>query len=102
MENNESLHKSKVLERIEKKLDEIGLNMEKMKFIDYVSYLENPRRLIWANFISGVAKGFGTVVGLTVVTACVLYFLRFLLTLNLPLISSYIAEFIRLIQKELG
>ena len=102
MENKEELHKKRVLERIEKKLDDIGLSMEKMKLTEYVSYLENPRKLIWSNFVSGVAKGFGTVVGLTVVTACVLYFLKFLLTLNLPLISSYIAEFIRLIQKELG
>jgi len=102
MDNKESIHKKKALERIEKKLDDIGLRMEKMKLIEYVSYLENPRKLIWANFVGGVAKGFGTVVGLTVVTAGVLYFLKFLLTLNLPLISSYIAEFIRLIQKELG
>ena len=102
MESEDLSYKKRVLERIEKKLDDIGLNMEKMKLIEYVSYLENPRKLIWANFVSGVAKGFGTVVGLTVVTACVLYFLKFLLTLNLPLISSYIAEFIRLIQKELG
>ena len=102
MESEDLSYKRRVLERIEKKLDDIGLNMEKMKFMEYVSYLENPRRLIWSNFVSGVARGFGTVVGVTVVTACVLYFLKFLLTLNLPLISSYIAEFIRLIQKELG
>ena len=102
MGNKDWSYKERILKRIEKKLDDIGLNMEKMKFIEYVSYLENPRKLIWSNFISGVAKGFGTVVGLTVVTACVLYFLKFLLQHNLPLISSYIAEFIRLIQKELG
>ena len=92
----------KILARLENKLDEIGLNMERMKLAEYVSYLENPRKLIWSNFISGVARGFGTLVGLTVVAALALYFLKFLLTLNLPLISSYIAELIVLIQKELG
>ena len=99
MDKDEKLQE--VLKKIEEKLDEIGLNMEKMKLVEYVSYLENPRKLIWSNFISGVARGLGTVIGVTVVAACVLYFLRFLLTLNLPLISSYIAEFIKLIQKEL-
>ena len=102
MEEEEKLHKNKVLERIEKKLDEIGLNMEKMKLVEYVAYLEHPRKLIWSNFVSGVARGVGTVIGVTVVMACILYFLRFLLTLNLPLVSSYIADFIRLIQNELN
>ena len=93
---------SKILLRLEKKLDNLGLRMEKMKLAEYVSYLEHPRKLIWVNFIGGVAKGFGTIVGLTVVAALAVYFLRFLLTLNLPLIGSYIAELIIMIQKELG
>lgn len=92
----------KILSRLEKKLDDIGLSMERMKLTEYVSYLEHPRRLIWANFVGGVARGFGTLVGLTVVAALAVYILKFLLTLNLPLISSYIAELIVLIQKELG
>lgn len=92
----------RIIDRLEKKLDDIGLRMERMKLAEYVSYLENPRKLIWSNFLSGVAKGFGTLVGLTVVAAIAVYVLKFLLTLNLPLISSYIAELIVLIQKELG
>ena len=59
----------KILGRLEKKLDEIGLRMERMKLVEYVSYLEHPRKLIWSNFVGGVARGFGTVVGLTVVAA---------------------------------
>lgn len=92
----------KILNRLEKKLDDVGLSMERMKLAEYVSYLERPRKLIWSNFVIGVARGFGTVVGLTVVAALAVYVLKFLLTLNLPLISSYIAELIVLIQKELG
>ena len=92
----------KILGRLENKLDEIGLRMERMKLAEYVSYLEHPRKLIWSNFVGGVARGFGTLVGLTVVAALAIYILKFLLTLNLPLISSYIAELIVLIQKELG
>ena len=91
----------KIIERLEKKLDDIGENMEKMKIAEYVSYLEHPRKLIWSNFLSGVARGFGTIIGLTVVAAGLVYFLQFLLRLNLPLISVYIADFIKLIQKEL-
>ena len=91
----------KMLERLEKKLDDIGLGMEKMKIAEYVSCLEHPRRFIWTNFLGGVAKGLGTIIGLTVVAAGLVYFLQFLLRLNLPLISVYIADFIKLIQKEL-
>ena len=105
MENNDKERLEvleSIIDRLEKKLDDIGLQMERMKLAEYVSYLEHPKRLIWSNFVSGVAKGFGTLVGLTVVAALAVYILKFLLTLNLPLISSYIAELIVLIQKELG
>ena len=100
-ENGKEALIAKMIERLEKKLDDMALIMEKMKIAEYVSCLEHPRKFIWTNFLGGVAKGFGTIIGLTVVAAVLVYFLQFLLELNLPLISAYIADFIRLIQKEL-
>lgn len=89
------------LTRIEEKIDKLSVKIEMAKISNYITYLESPKKILWSNFLAGVARGFGTIVGLTIVTAGVVYFLQFLLRLNLPLISVYIADFIKLIQKQL-
>lgn len=87
--------------RIEEKIDNLCKKIEMGKISEYITYLESPRKILWSNFLAGVARGFGTIIGLTIVAAGVVYFLRLLLKLNLPLISVYIADFIKLIQKQL-
>ena len=86
---------------IEKKVDEISLNMEKFKLIDYVNYLKNPRKLLYANFISGVARGFGIAVGFSLLGALGLYLLQKIVMLNLPLIGEFITDIVDIVQKNL-
>lgn len=38
--------------------------MEKMRIAEYVQYLEHPWRLLWSNFLIGVARGLGSTIGL--------------------------------------
>ncbi|MCR4420012.1 MAG: DUF5665 domain-containing protein [Clostridia bacterium] len=63
--------------------------------------LHRPRRLIYVNFVAGLARGLGMAVGFTVLGALVLYILRLLVVLNLPGISSFIATIVRLVRQEL-
>ncbi len=82
------------------KLEELSLHMEKMKLAEYVQLLENLPRLLWINFLTGVARGLGMAVGFTLLGALLLYFLGRLV--NLPLIGSFIAEIVRIVQYQLG
>ena len=82
------------------KLEELSLHMEKMKLAEYVQLLENLPRLLWINFITGVARGLGMAVGFTLLGALLLYFLGRLG--NLPLIGRFIAEIVRIVQYQLG
>ncbi|MCL6560235.1 MAG: DUF5665 domain-containing protein [Firmicutes bacterium] len=72
--------------------------MEKMKLAEYVRLLENPWRLMYINFIAGLARGVGIAVGFTILGAIVLYFLKILVMLNLPWIGGFIAEIVRMVQ----
>lgn len=89
------LNSAKKLEELLKKL---SLDLEKMKLAEYVELLHNPKKLLWINFISGVARGLGTAVGFTILFAIVLYFLQKLVLLKLPLISDFIADIVRMVQ----
>ena len=82
------------------KLEELSLHMEKMKLAEDVQILENLPRLLWINFLTGVARGLGMAVGFTLLGALLLYFLGRLV--NLPLIGSFIAEIVRIVQYQLG
>ena len=93
---------NQLLKTLQDKIDELALGMEKMKLAEYVYLLENPRRLMYINFIAGLARGVGIAVGFTILGAVVLYFLRILVILNLPLIGDFIAEIVRMVQLNIG
>mgnify|MGYP001351550471 CR=1 FL=1 len=93
--------KNGYLNIINKKIDKIALNMERFKLVDYVYYLENPRKMFYANFIGGLARGFGAAIGFTVLGAIFIYFLRVVVRMNLPVIGEFISEIVSIVQDHL-
>lgn len=61
----------------------------------------NPVRLLYLNFLAGLARGFGIALGLTLLTAFFLAVMTKIASLNLPLISRFIAEIISLVEEQL-
>jgi hypothetical protein len=90
-----------LIESLKDKIDELSLNLERMKLAEYVELLNNPKRLLMINFISGLARGLGTAVGFTLLGAIVLYILQRLVVLNLPVVSDFIATLVQLVQLQL-
>ena len=93
--------KNNLLVSLEKKLDKLSLDMEKMKLAEYVDLLEHTKKLLYINFISGVARGLGIAVGFAVLGALMIYLLRWLQVLNIPVIGGFIAEIIKIVQLRL-
>jgi hypothetical protein len=91
-----------LLRTLSNKIMELSLNMEKMKLAEYVKLLDNPRRLLYVNFLAGLGRGVGIAVGFTILGAVVLYFFQMLVRLNLPLVGGFIAEIVRMVQLKLG
>ncbi|NLB17612.1 MAG: hypothetical protein GX825_02480 [Syntrophomonadaceae bacterium] len=90
-----------ILQRLDEKIDELSVNMEKMGLAEYIEMLDSPRRLLYINFLMGLARGFGMAIGFTVLAAVVIWILQWLVVLNLPLIGDFIAEIVKLVQMEL-
>lgn len=89
----------KDISRLGQAVDRLSIYMEKMKLAEYVALLENPRRLLWINFISGVARGLGIAVGFSILFAFIVIFLKQLVTLNLPFIGDFIAQIVNMVQE---
>lgn len=85
----------------EERFEQIALALEKAKLGEYVDMMSKPRRLLFTNFIAGLARGFGMAVGFTLLGALALYFLRIVVMLNLPFIGGFIAEIVKIVQDHL-
>jgi len=90
------------LEMLRRQINELALNMEKMKLAEYVNLLENPKRLLYINFIAGVARGLGIAVGFAILGAVIIYVLQRVVALNLPIIGKFIAEIVTIVQTNLA
>lgn len=84
-----------------RRIAELSLAMDKMNIAEYVEFLRNPRRIIYANFLGGLARGFGIGIGATVLAAVFLLLLTRLVQFNLPVIGRYIAEIVRIVSNNL-
>ncbi len=87
--------------KLEKKVDEISLQLEKTKIAEYVDIMNDRKRLLYINFIAGLARGFGMAIGFTVLGALVIYILKQMISWNLPLIGDFIAEIVKIVQDNL-
>ncbi|MTI79768.1 MAG: hypothetical protein FH758_02625 [Firmicutes bacterium] len=90
----------KTLKALEDRINKLARNMEKMKLAEYVRLLDSPWRLLYVNFISGVARGIGIGVGFAVLGAFVVYVLKSMVTI--PVIGSVIADIVKIVQIRLG
>ncbi|WP_129596373.1 DUF5665 domain-containing protein [Anaerophilus nitritogenes] len=86
----------KRLTQFEKKIEKLAQDLEKTKICEYVNIMNNPKRLLYINFMAGLARGLGTAIGLTILAAVFFYMLKS--TVDLPLIGKYIAQLINIIE----
>lgn len=79
----------------------LALALERARIGDYVGLMQNPARLLYLSFISGLARGLGLAVGFTILGALVVYLLRGLLETSLPGLGRLIAQLIQAVQQNL-
>lgn len=91
-----------LMETLIRQTAQLTQTLEKASIAEYVKFLESPRRLIFANFLAGLARGFGIAVGLTLVGALFLYILGKIAALNLPIIGQFVADIARIVRYELN
>ncbi len=91
----------KVQRAVEDNIRVVAMSLERAKLADYVQLMNSPWRLIWLNFVAGLARGVGLAIGGSLLVGLLLYVLSQIAVLNLPLISDVIAEIVQLVQMQL-
>lgn len=93
-----SIFKSKT----SKAIDNLAYKLESLKINEYVALMEDTKKILWKNFLSGVSKGIGIAIGFSVLGAIVIMILQHAVRLNIPVIGNWIAEIVQIVETQNG
>lgn len=99
--HGENKKESADINRIDELTEKLAFILEKHKVAEYVILMNNTKTLAWKNFVSGMAKGLGMALGLTILAALILYILQLFVKFNVPVIGHFIAQIVQIVQTEL-
>ncbi len=91
------IKQEKEFKQAQRDLDRIISIYDQIGFSEFVSYLKSPRRIIFWNFVAGVFKGLGVVVGMTIVVGLLVWLLTQMV--DFPLIGEYFQKILELLEK---
>lgn len=74
----------------EKDAEALRKAFKEMQVREFVTYLRSPWRIMWHNFVAGIFRGLGTIIGVTVVFAFLIWLLAGLV--NFPLIGQHFSD----------
>ncbi|MFW6278727.1 MAG: DUF5665 domain-containing protein [Bacillota bacterium] len=97
-------HEDEILKKenkILKKLDELGERIQGMTIAEYIEMIRSPKRMMFVNFLAGMARGLGFVIGATLLGSIFLFLLYQLANLNLPVIGEFVARIVTIVQEQL-
>ena len=84
--------------RIEKKIDRINNLLIKSNIIEISYLLGNKKEILKRNLIAGISRGVGIGIGISLITALIVFLLRRLIMLNIPIIGEYIADIVSIVE----
>ncbi|UHA75808.1 DUF5665 domain-containing protein [Paenibacillus sp. 481] len=90
-----------LVEQIHEYTVQMAQQLEKSRIAEYTELLFKPSKLLWVNLLAGTARGVGIAIGFTIFTALIVYLLQVLGALNLPIIGDFIADIVRIVQRQL-
>lgn len=79
------------VEKLVARLDNSGL-------ADYVRLSRKPWKILWLNFLSGMARGLGFTVGTAIVLAIAYKIVSRLISMNIPYLTEMLTDLVTLIQ----
>ena len=72
--------------------------LEKKNIEELVYILGTKKEIAKRNFIAGIFRGIGVGIGVTIVSAIIIYFLQKLVRLNLPGIGRFITDIVEIVE----
>lgn len=79
-------------------LDRLAKRLENSGIAEYVRLSQNLPRILWLNFLSGIARGLGFTVGTAIVLAVVYRAITRLIEMNIPYLQDLLMQFMEIVR----
>ena len=90
--------RNKIEKLLLENIDKLNRSLQKNNFLDLVELLGDRKKLFIRNFSSGIFKGIGIGIGVTLITAILIILLQKIVTLNIPVIGEFIGDIVDIVQ----
>lgn len=85
------------LRAITREIDRIAKIVERLNLGDYIGLLQRPGRLLWLNFLAGLSRGLGTILGATMLVSLIVWIMNQIIATHVPGVSTFLQDFLRLL-----
>ena len=89
--------RNKIEKLLLENIDKLNKSLQRNNFLDLVELLGDRKKLFIRNFSSGIFKGIGIGIGVTLITAILLILLQKIVALNIPVIGEFIADIVDIV-----
>ena len=72
--------------------------LEKKNIEELVYILGTKKEIAKRNFVAGIFRGIGIGIGVTIISAIIIYFLQRLVRLNLPGIGKFVYDIVEIVE----
>ena len=83
---------------LQQRIDKLNGILKKREIHDLIYILGSKKEIFRRNILAGLARGIGSGIGFTVITAVIIYFLQKIVRLNIPIIGEYINDIVEIVQ----
>lgn len=84
---------------LERAINKLIYILEKGNIEEFAFLLGNKKEILKRNLIAGIFKGIGIGIGVTLISAILIYLMQKIVTLNIPIIGEYIADIVKIVEK---
>lgn len=84
--------------KINKKIDNINEKLDKSRILEISYIMRSKKEIIKRNLLAGLSRGVGIGIGITLISALIVYLLQKIIKLNIPVVGEYIADIVAIVQ----
>lgn len=90
---------NKKQKRLEYLVDKLIRILQDGNLHELAYVLGNKKEIIKRNMLAGIVRGVGIGIGVTLITAILVFVLQKIVTLNIPVIGEYIADIVEIVER---
>lgn len=84
---------------LNKSIEKLNHTLQEGNIYELSYLLGNKKEMLKRNLIAGMFRGVGIGIGVTLITAVLVYFMQKIVTLNIPVIGEYIADIVEIVER---